>query len=208
MRNRNPEYWQEAVVKLSASDKVLEQIMRRYQGETLRSRGAPFTTLLRSIVGQQISVKAADSVWGRLESVVNTAEPAALLESPKEQLRGAGLSQRKVEYAQDLARHFLDRSVDPSHWQEKSDEAIIQELCQIRGIGRWTAEMFLIFHLLRPNVFPADDLGLQKAIALAYGKRYPLSERQLLLFRRQFAPWATVATWYLWRSLDPIPVEY
>lgn len=203
-----PSYWKKAQTHLKNSDPVLAEIIGRYRGEFLRSRGAPFETLFRSIVGQQISVKAADSVWAKVSRCVSTNDPHSVSRASVESLRAAGLSARKVEYAKDLAAHFIDHSVDPDHWKSFSDEEVIQELIQIRGIGRWTAEMFLIFSLLRPDVFPADDLGLQKAISLAYKKRYPMSKRQLELFRKRFSPWGSVATWYLWRSLDPIPVEY
>ena len=203
-----PKYWNQAKRELSADDEVLRSLIERYQGEALRSRGAPFETLLRSIVGQQISVKAADSVWRKVTLVVAPNSPEAVLRAKVEDLRAAGLSARKVEYARDLAEHFISGRICSDTLAELDDEIVIERLVEVRGIGRWTAEMFLIFCLLRPNVFPAADLGLQKAIALAYGHRYPLSERKLREFRQRFTPWASVATWYLWRSLDPIPVEY
>lgn len=203
-----PKFWNQAKKELAASDPILAAYIERYQGECLRSRGAPFETLLRSIVGQQISVKAAESVWKKLSSTVNTQSPEALLQASTVSLREAGLSQRKSEYAQDLAQHFSSGKFCAESLAALEDEAVIERLVEIRGIGRWTAEMFLIFCLLRPNIFPAADLGLQKGIALAYRKRYPLSKRQLEIFRKKYSPWASVATWYLWRSLDPIPVEY
>ncbi|MGE4130266.1 MAG: DNA-3-methyladenine glycosylase [Bdellovibrionales bacterium] len=204
----SPKFWVKACRDLSSRDEVMAKLITSYRGERLRSRGEAFETLLRSIVGQQISVKAAQSVWEKLCLQVNPADPTTIVACKTERLRKAGLSGRKVEYACDLARHFLDGSVAPERWREMDDEEVIAELTVVRGIGRWTAEMFLIFHLLRPNVFPVADLGLQKALALAYGKRYPVSDRQLQIFRRRFDPWNSVAVWYLWRSLDPIPVEY
>jgi DNA-3-methyladenine glycosylase II len=176
--------------------------------ERVRSKGQPFETLVRSIVGQQISVLAAEAVWQRLKSAVDCVEPEAVLRMALSQLRSAGLSQRKAEYVQDLAAAFQDGRIRTENWKNESDETIISELIRVRGIGRWTSEMFLIFHLLRPNVFPVDDLGLQKALHLEYGCRYPVSSRRLDQFRQSFAPWNSVATWYLWRSLDPIPVAY
>ena len=123
-------------------------------------------------------------------------------------LVAAGLSRRKAEYLQDLARRFCDRSLHSARWDEMDDEAVIEDLTQVRGIGRWTAEMFLIFNLLRPNVLPLDDLGLRKAVRMHYfdGGETPVEAIRVLA--RHWEPWRSVATWYLWRSLDPIPVEY
>jgi DNA-3-methyladenine glycosylase II len=194
---------------------VLARIIRRHPRVALASRGDPFSTLARSIVGQQISVKAADAVWGRLVVAVPALSPRAVLRRRATTLRGCGLSERKVEYLRDLALHFADGRVDPASFAAMDDEAIIAWLTDIRGIGRWTAEMFLIFNLLRPNVLPLDDLGLLKAVSLHYLDGAPtrdLLARQGREQVRQLAtawqPWSSVATWYLWRSLDPVPVEY
>lgn len=203
-----PKYWKKACLALAADDATMGLIIQQYRGETLVSRGQPFETLLRAIAGQQISVKAAQSVWTRVAGAVDVTSPGGVLRSKVTDLRSCGLSLRKVEYMQDLARHFDGELIRPESWASMEDEDIVEQLIQVRGIGRWSAEMFLIFHLLRPNVFPSDDLGLQKAIALRYKKRYPLSPRMLAEFRKKFSPWGTVATWYLWRSLDPMPVEY
>ncbi|MBY0384582.1 DNA-3-methyladenine glycosylase [bacterium] len=204
-----PKYWQHACQELSRMDPVMKAIIHRYKGETLASRGEPFETLFRSIVGQQISVKAAQSVWNRVTETLKTPQnPETVMKIDAEVLRACGLSTRKVEYSKDLAEKFLDKTLNSSLWPKMTDEEVIEQLIVVRGIGRWTAEMFLIFSLLRPNVFPADYLGLQKAISLKYKKRYPLTDKNLILFRKKYEPWATVATWYLWRSLDPIPVEY
>jgi len=175
------------------------------------SRGDPFVTLARSIVGQQISVKAADSVWARLITALPVISPVTVLErlaSDRESLRGCGLSVRKVEYLGDLAAHFHHGQIHVDHWSAMSDAEIIAELTAVRGIGVWTAEMFLIFNQLRPDVFPLDDIGLQKAVASHYfaGER-PL-RKALAEFGERWRPWRSVATWYLWRSLDPVPVEY
>ncbi len=203
-----PTYWPRACRELSSRDPVMKKIILSYKGECIRSRGEAFETLLRSIVGQQISVKAAHSIWNRLVENMNSVQPENLLQLKTLQMRKVGLSVRKIEYTQDLARKFLDGSLNPHLWPTQNDEEIIESLIAVRGIGRWTAEMFLIFHLLRPNIFQKADLGLQKALALSYKKRYPMSANQLEIFRKKFQPWGSVATWYLWRSLDPIPVEY
>ena len=201
-------YWRKAVRELSGNDPVMAGIIRAHQGSSLASRGDPFGTLARSIVGQQISVKAADSVWARLVTALPAVTPQGVLTLDAAALRACGLSVRKVEYLGDLARHFVDGQIHVSRWDAMSDDEIIAELTAVRGIGVWTAEMFLIFNQMRPDVFPLDDIGLQRAVALHYlnGQR-PL-RRQLAEFGERWRPWRSVATWYLWRSLDPVPVEY
>jgi len=171
-------------------------------------RGEPFLTLARAIVGQQISVKAAQSVWDKLVLCVGEVTPQGVLARDRKLLRACGLSDRKTEYIADLAQHFANGSIHLHRWPEMSDEQIIAELIQVRGIGRWTAEMFLIFNLLRPDVFPLDDLGLQKGIRFAYFRKRPVSLRTMRKLGESWRPWRSVATWYLWRSLDPVPVEY
>ena len=175
----------------------------------LECRGEPFFTLARSIVGQQISVKAAQSIWERLAAAAPGMRAAQLLALDPVALRACGLSRRKAEYLRDLAARFQDGSLHARSWSGMSDEAIIEELVQVRGIGRWTAEMFLIFNLLRPDVLPIGDLGLQRAIRLHYFRgRASVQARRMSKLAESWAPWRSVATWYLWRSLDPLPVEY
>ena len=204
----SPLYWEQACAELAARDPVLAELIATYPGMMLVSRGDAFHTLARSIVGQQISVKAADSVWNRLAGLLGEVESARVLAQTPEALRACGLSARKVEYLCDLAAHHQSGRLDPSLWLEWDDEAVIAELVAIRGFGRWTAEMFLIFYLLRPNVLPLDDIGLLKAIALHYHAGERLPRKDIRLLAQVWQPWATVATWYLWRSLDPVPVEY
>jgi DNA-3-methyladenine glycosylase II len=203
-----PHYWQQASAELAADDPVMFLLAERFAGMSLVSRGDPFSTLMRSVVGQQISVKAADSVWKRVVAAVPVVAPAEILACSPEVLRGCGLSVRKTEYVGDLARHFVDGQIDVDRWTSMSDEEIIAELTAVRGIGVWTAEMFLIFNQMRPDVFPIDDIGLQKAVAIHYfaGERPP--RKALIGFGERWRPWRSVATWYLWRSLDPLPVEY
>jgi len=165
-------------------------------------------TLARAIVGQQISVKAAQSVWNRVLACVPEMTPAGVLARPPRELRACGLSDRKTEYIVDLALRFDRGLVHPQRWPGISDEEVIVDLVQVRGIGRWTAEMFLMFNLLRPDVFPLDDLGLQAALRKHYFKGRKVSPARLRRLGEQWAPWRSVATWYLWRSLDPVPVEY
>jgi DNA-3-methyladenine glycosylase II len=190
----------------------MKKLIPRFGQARLQSRGDAFTTLARSIVGQQISVKAAQSVWDRFAGALGAPqaplEPGGVQALPVAKMREAGLSARKCEYLRDLARHFGQGSVHVGQWQTMDDEAIITELVAIRGIGRWTAEMFLIFHLLRPNVLPLDDLGLLKGISLNYFSGEPVSRAEAREVGDAWAPFRSVATWYIWRSLDPHPVEY
>jgi DNA-3-methyladenine glycosylase II len=207
-----PTYWDEACKHLARRDRVMKKLIPRFGEARLQSRGDAFTTLARSIVGQQISVKAAQSVWDRFAALL-AAPPAKLppqsvLELKTDAMRTAGLSARKVEYLHDLARHFADGTVHVRQWQQMDDEQIIDELVAIRGIGRWTAEMFLIFHLMRPNVLPLDDLGLLKGISMNYFSGEPVTRVEAREVGDAWAPYRSVATWYIWRSLDPLPVEY
>jgi DNA-3-methyladenine glycosylase II len=174
----------------------------------LQRRGEPFLTLARAIVGQQISVKAAQNIWDRVIVAAPDMTPRQLLSLERTALRSCGLSERKVDYIFDLAGHFASGHLDPSLWPGMDDETLVEELVKVRGIGRWTAEMFLIFNLLRPDVFPVGDLGLQRAISLHYCCGRKASATRLKKLGRLWAPWRSVATWYLWRSLDPLPVEY
>ncbi len=178
----------------------------------LESRGDAFTTLARSVVGQQISVKAAQTIWNRLVDAVDGSAgriaPEAVKTTNTALLREVGLSARKAEYLQDLARHFSGRTAHGERWRDMDDTAIIDELVAIRGIGRWTAEMFLIFHLMRPDVLPLDDIGLIKGISVNYFSSEPVSRAEAREVGDAWAPFRSVATWYIWRSLDPLPVDY
>ena len=207
-----PAYWDEACKHLARRDRVMKKLIPQFGEARLQSRGDAFTTLARSIVGQQISVKAAQSVWERFASLLPAPStklpPRQVLALGCDPMRAAGLSARKVEYLRDLAQHFADNAVHVREWQQMDDEAIVDELIAIRGIGRWTAEMFLIFHLMRPNVLPIDDLGLIKGISVNYFSGEPVTRAEAREVGDAWAPFRSVATWYIWRSLDPLPVEY
>ena len=207
-----PGYWDDACKHLSKRDRVMKKLIPQFGEARLQSRGDAFTTLARSIVGQQISVKAAQSVWDRFAALLpapaTRLAPDDVLALDVPSMRGAGLSARKCEYLRDLAAHFDSGLVHVRQWQQMDDEAIIDELVAIRGIGRWTAEMFLIFHLLRPNVMPLDDLGLIKGISVNYFSGEPVTRAEAREVGEAWAPFKSVATWYVWRSLDPLPVEY
>ena len=203
-----PDYWTRAKRSLARKDPVMGRIMREHPKVFMAKRGEPFMTLARAIVGQQISVKAAQSVWNRFADCVGEVTPENVLLKQRPLLRACGLSDRKTEYIADLAQHFADGSIHVHRWPAMADEEIIAELVEVRGIGRWTAEMFLIFNLLRPDVFPLDDLGLQKGIRVAYFANRKVALSTLRRIGERWRPWRSVATWYLWRSLDPVPVEY
>jgi len=203
-----PGYWQQATRELSERDAVIRRIAGKSLGLTLRSRGDAFSTLARSIVGQQISVKAAESVWRKFAAAVPEIRPEVIHAHDGEALRACGLSRSKVLYLQDLARHFIEGRLEVGRWKRMSDDELIAELTQVRGIGRWTAEMFLIFYMTRPDVLPVDDIGLQRAMSLHYNRGRPLTKLKMNSIAKRWLPWRSVATWYMWRSLDPVPVEY
>lgn len=203
-----PDYWAEACRHLVHKDRVMKRLIPQFGQACLQSRGNAFVTLARSIVGQQISVKAAQSVWDKFARLPRQVTPGHVLKLKVEDMRAAGLSARKVEYLVDLALHFDSGAVHVKSWESMDDEAIIAELVAIRGIGRWTAEMFLIFHLMRPNVLPLDDVGLINGISQNYFSGEAVSRSDAREVARAWAPYCTVATWYIWRSLDPQPVAY
>ncbi|MFZ2737095.1 MAG: DNA-3-methyladenine glycosylase 2 family protein [Burkholderiaceae bacterium] len=203
-----PQYWAEACKHLSKKDRVMKRLIPQLGEAGLQVRGDAFTTLARSIVGQQISVKAAQTVWDRFAVLPKKMTPANVLKLKVDDMRAAGLSVRKVEYLVDLALHFDNGTLKSKDWSELDDEAIIAQLIAIRGIGRWTAEMFLIFHMLRPNVLPLDDVGLMNGISKNYFSGEDVSRSEAREVAASWAPYCSVATWYIWRSLDPLPVIY
>tara|TARA_B100001029_G_scaffold32296_1_gene24292 strand:+ start:92 stop:703 length:612 start_codon:yes stop_codon:yes gene_type:complete len=199
------ENWEVATKELSRNDPVIMKIIKLYSGDKMQLKNNAFLTLVRSVVGQQISVKAADSVWRKLEELCkDDIEPEKIKLFSEEELREAGLSKSKANYIQNIAKS----DILEVNWSNLDDEEAIDLLCKIKGIGIWTAEMFLIFHLARPNILPLGDIGLIKAIELNYNNGEKMSKEELEAYRQKWSPWCTVATWYLWRSLDPIPVNY
>ncbi|NYT25895.1 DNA-3-methyladenine glycosylase 2 family protein [Alcaligenaceae bacterium] len=204
-----PGYWDEAIAALIERDRILRKIIPQYPDGWLAPPVAPFVTLARALIGHQSSIKAADTAWQRFTSGSGrNPTPRAVLKLAAEDATLAGLPKRKAEYIIDLAMHFADKKVQPSRWSAMDDEAVVAELCAIRGIGRWTAEMFLIFHLQRCDVLPLDDSRLLKAISLHYFSGEPVSRFEAREVAQAWAPWRTVATWFLWRSLDPAAVQY
>jgi DNA-3-methyladenine glycosylase II len=203
-----PAYWADACKHLMKKDRVMKRLIPQFGDACLQTRGDAFVTLARSIVGQQISVKAAQTVWDRFAALPRAVTPGNVLKLKVDDMRAAGLSVRKVEYLVDLALHFDNGSLHVAAWESMGDEDIIAELISIRGIGRWTAEMFLIFHFMRPNILPLDDVGLINGISRNYFSGDDVSRSDAREVAAAWAPYCSVATWYIWRSLDPLPVEY
>jgi DNA-3-methyladenine glycosylase II len=185
-----PEYWDEACRHLSKKDRVMKRLIPRFGDACLQSRGDAFTTLARSTVGQQISVKAAQTVWDRFAKLPRRMTPANVLTLKVDDMQAAGLSARKIEYLVDLALHFDSGAIHAGSWPQMADE------------------MFLIFHLMRPNVLPLDDIGLINGISRNYFSGDPVSRSDAREVAAAWDPFCSVATWYIWRSLDPLPVEY
>ncbi len=199
---RLPDYWEEAKQQLMQKDRIMSRLIPQFGEAQLQGKGEPFSTLVRSVISQQISLKSAEALWARFLGLCPKCSPAQVLKAGAENLAGCGLSKRKTEYILDLAEHFKAKRVHVDLWAEMDDEAVIAELVQIRGIGRWTAEMFLIFNLLRPNILPLDDAGLIKGISVNYFSGEPVSRSDAREVAANWEPWRTVATWYLWRSLE------
>ena len=205
---KKPFFWEKAKKVLISKDKKLGKIISNYPKDFLFSKSDPFYTLARSIVGQQISVKAAQAVWDKIENKAKCIEPNYISKMHFMSLKSCGLSRQKIKYLKSLSSAFIQNKISPEKWKKYSDEDIINELVLIKGIGRWTAEMFLIFNLCRPDVFPADDIGLLRGICKCYNLNYPIKKEVAIKMSEDWKPYRSVATWYFWRSLDPIPVEY
>ena len=202
-----PKYWEEGKKYLSKKDKILKELIKKYPGH-LKSRKDPFFSLCKSIVGQQISVQAANSVWKKLEAKSKKIKPDNILKLSKIQLANCGLSKQKITYLKILSKKFKTKEVDIKKLKKMNDHDAILHLTEVKGIGKWTAEMFLFFNQLRPDIFPAQDIGLLRAISKNYKTSYPPSNLQLKKFNKKWSPYCTVATWYLWRSIDPVVVSY
>ena len=206
-KTKPPHYWYRAKKFLSKKDKKLAKIINKYDGY-LVSRNDPFYSLCRSIIGQQISVKAADSIWLKFEKIIKKIKPINLIKLSNAKLASIGLSRQKILYLKIIAKEFLNKTLDIKTLQKMSDDEAIKSLVRIKGIGIWTAQMFLIFNLKRSNIFPFSDIGLIRAISRNYKKEYPLKKDELDYFKNKWHPYSTVATWYMWRSIDPVPVAY
>ena len=204
---QTPDYWLQACAELCEKDRTLAEVIEKFPEPILSSKGDLFSTLIRSIIGQQISVYAADAVWGRFSELVETISPSSILSHNSEALRNCGLSNRKVEYIHGIAKTW-EQEYANLDWDNMSDDQVKRKLVALRGVGPWTAEMILMFSLLRPDVFPIDDIGAIRAIESIYNGGSPMSKQALLDKAEEWIPWRTVATWFLWRTIDDEPVEY
>lgn len=202
-----PAYWDKACADLVKRDRILKKLIPKFGPAHLVKRGDPFVTLARSVVGQQISVASAQSVWARIEAACPKLAPQQVIKLGADKLIACGLSKRKTEYILDLAQHFVSGALHVDKWTSMDDEDVIAELTQIRGISRWAAEMFLIFNLSRPDVLPLDDPGLIRAISVNYFSGEPVTRSEAREVAANWEPWRTVATWYMWRSLDSQDAE-
>ena len=203
----HPDWWEQAKSELCNSDSILAKVIADREEPTLTSRGDLFATLVKSIVGQQISTKAAATVWGRLCDLLGPVTDEAILQRTHEELRSVGLSNRKAEYVVGIAQAWKD-GLYALDWESMSDEEILENLIVLRGVGRWTAEMILIFSLLRPDIFPIDDLGVVRGMERVYNSKDTLSKPQLNAIAENWRPYRTLGSWYMWRAIDPEPIEY
>ena len=204
-----PAYWQKAKRALSKKDSVLRKIIKKYNKGSLISKNNPFFSLCRTIVGQQISTKAADSIWKKFEKKCkNNIIPKVILKVPSRNFKSAGLSRQKISYLKTIAKAFIDKSFDVKKLKKMNDDEAIHYITKLKGLGVWSAEMFLMFNLNRPNIFPIKDIGLLRAISKNYKSAYPPSKRFLNKISRMHYGYRTVFTWYMWRSIDPSDVEY
>lgn len=202
-----PEWWSSAKLELANKDVLLKSLIEEFEEPRLSSRGDLFATLIKSIVGQQISVIAASAVWSRLFDLVGEVNPESILAKTHEELRQVGLSNRKVEYIVGIAEAWTE-GLGEIDWEQMSDEEVVQELVKLRGVGRWTVQMLLIFALLRQDVFPIDDIGLIRGMEKLYNSGNPLETSELYEISEKWMPYRTMGVWYIWRSIDPEPVEY
>ena len=204
-----PFYWREAKRKLSKRDPILRKLIKKYKKGFLSTRNNPFFSLCRTIVGQQISTKAADSIWSKFEIKCNNhIHPNKVLKLSSRTLRSAGLSRQKVSYLKNIAKGFRNQSFSVKELKKMNDKEAINYIIKLKGLGVWSAEMFLMFNLNRPDIFPLQDIGLLRAISKNYKISYPPSKRFLDKISKLHAGYRTVFTWYMWRSIDPTDVEY
>ena len=204
-----PKYWTKAKKALSRRDPVIRKIIKKHKKGSLISRGDPFFSLCRTIVGQQISIKAADSIWLKFEKKCkNKIIPIKIINLSTRSLRNAGLSRQKVSYLKNIAKGFRNQSFSVKELKKMNDKEAINYIIKLKGLGVWSAEMFLMFNLNRPDIFPLQDIGLLRAISKNYKKSYPPSKRFLDKISKIHAGYRTVFTWYMWRSIDPVDVEY
>ena len=207
--SKPPKYWYKAKISLSKRDPILKKIIKQYNKGHLTTRNNPFFSLCRTIVGQQISIKAADTIWNRLEAKCKKKIiPQKIIKLKATSMKKAGLSRQKISYLKNIAKSFKNKSFDVSSLRQMNDVSAIDYITQLKGLGIWSAQMFLMFNLNRPDIFPTKDIGLIRAISKNYKKPYPPSEKFLNKISNLHSGYRTVFTWYMWRSIDPTDVEY
>ena len=204
-----PFYWHKAKKILSKRDPILRKIIKKFNKGFLTTRKDPFFSLCRTIVGQQISIKAADSIWLRFEEKCKKKIiPETILKLPSRSLKSVGLSRQKVSYLKNIAKSFKNKSFNIRDLKKMDDDLAIDYITKLKGLGIWSAQMFLMFNLNRPDIFPTKDIGLIRAISKNYKTSYPPSERFLNKISKMHSGYRSVLTWYMWRSIDPVDVEY
>ena len=203
-----PKYWNKGKVYLSNKDKVLKKLIQTYSNEYLNLNSNYFHSLINSIIGQQISVSAADSMKTKFFKLKRNITPQTVSKLRTTDLRKCGLSRQKILYIRNISKFFLQNKKFIKNINKSSEEEIYNNLIEIKGVGNWTIHMFLMFSYGSSNIFPTGDLGFLKAISKLYKVQLPISERKLKLLYKKWSPYSSQATWYLWRSLDPIPVNY
>ena len=203
-----PKYWNKGKIYLSNKDKVLKKLIQTYRNEYLNLNSNYFHSLINSIIGQQISVSAADSMKTKFFKLKRKITPQTVSKLSTIDLRKCGLSRQKILYIRNISNFFLQNKKFIKNINKSSEEEIYNNLIEIKGVGNWTIHMFLMFSYGSSNIFPTGDLGFLKAISKLYKVQLPISERKLKLLYKKWSPYSSQATWYLWRSLDPIPVNY
>ena len=203
-----PKYWNKGKSYLSNKDKVLKKLIQTYRNEYLNLNSNYFHSLINSIIGQQISVSAADSMKTKFFKLKRNITPQTVSKLRTTDLRKCGLSRQKILYIRNISKFFLQNKKFIKNINKYSEEEIYNHLIEIKGVGNWTIHMFLMFSYGSSNIFPTGDLGFLKAISKLYKVQLPISERKLKLLYKKWSPYSSQATWYLWRSLDPIPVNY
>ena len=204
-----PAYWHKAKKVLSKKDPVLRKIIKKYNKGFLTTRSKPFFSLCRTVVGQQISLASADSIWSKFsKKCKGNIKPRVVLKISSRNLKSAGLSRQKISYLKIIARAFENKSFNVREIKKMDDAKAIEYITKLKGLGVWSAEMFLMFNLNRQDIFPTKDIGLLRAISKNYKTTYPPSKRFLDKISKLHSGYRTVFTWYMWRSIDPTDVEY
>ena len=206
---KNPDYWQDSLQYLTSADKTLGDVISQHKDYSITARGEAYETLLRAIVGQQISVKAAASVWNKIIGLIKIIEPNKVLSTSKEKLKLCGLSKQKTQYILNISEHFkINNIIDDTYWEERTYLSVYEELITIKGIGPWTAEMFGMFYLLEKDIFPLKDVGILRAMYQLYNNGERIDIDKIVKISDTWKPYRSVACWFLWRSIDSEEVLY